>query len=63
MPTDKRTVLENNGLGLLLSPNKKISIAIAGVLGFILGSVITILMEFSDNIYKNKVKRYNSGTR
>ena len=37
-----------------VSPNKKMNIAIAGVLGLMLGVGISLLIEFLDNTYKNK---------
>ena len=37
-----------------ISPNKKMNIAIAGVLGLMLGVGIALLIEFLDNTYKNK---------
>lgn len=37
-----------------ISPNKKMNIAIAGILGLMLGVGIALLIEFLDNTYKNK---------
>ena len=37
-----------------VSPNKKMNIAIAGVLGLMLGVGTALLIEFLDNTYKNK---------
>ena len=37
-----------------VSPNKKMNIAIAGILGLMLGVGIALLIDFLDNTYKNK---------
>ena len=37
-----------------VSPNKTMNIAIAGILGLMLGVGISLLIEFLDNTYRNK---------